>query len=214
MNYEYIVVLGAIGAVNVMGWLSPGPNMLAVISASISKGRRTGFATALGLSLGGMLWAIAVVLGAVSLFELFPKAVFMLRMFGAGYLIWLGVKFLRSVKENRITPLEVSQVDYSDWVAFRTGFFVVITNPKAAVFFSSVFAAFIPVNAPIWLLAVIVIASPLQAFVQHCIIATVFSSKTVVQRYQAASRVITGAIGVLYCGLGLGVATDAMRRFS
>lgn len=214
MSYDFIITLGALAAVNVMGWLSPGPNMLAVVSASISKGRRTGYATALGLSLGGMLWAVAVVIGAVTLFELFPKAVFALRMLGASYLIWLGVKFLRSAKENQITPLEISQVNYSDWGAFRTGFFVVITNPKAAVFFSSVFAAFIPENAPIWLLVVIVIVSPLQAFAQHCITAMVFSSKTVVQRYQSASRAITGAIGVLYCGLGLGVAMDAMRRFS
>lgn len=214
MSYDFMITLGAIGAVNVMGWLSPGPNMLAVISASISKGKRTGFATAAGLSLGGMLWAIAVVIGAVTLFELFPKFIFILRMLGASYLVWLGLRFLRAAKENQITSLEVSKVNYSSWTAFRTGFFVVITNPKAAIFFSSVFAAFIPENAPVWALAVIVIASQLQAFVQHSITAMVFSSKTVVQHYQAASRSITGVIGVLYCGLGLGVASDAIRRLS
>ncbi|WP_456388648.1 LysE family translocator [Profundibacter sp.] len=210
--HDLVLILFGIAAVNVLAWLSPGPNTLAMISASISKGRRAGFATALGSSTGGMVWATLTVLGAATVFDLFPRAVFLLRMLGAAYLVWLGVKALRAAWRGQGQALEISQVDYSGWAAFRTGFFVIMTNPKAMLFFGSVFAAFIPENAPIWVLVVIVVFSQAQAFGMHCITVLVFSSKVVVQRFQLAQRRVNGVIGTLYCGLGLGVAADALRR--
>lgn len=212
MFHDLMLTLGAIATVTVIGWLSPGPNMLSVISASLSRGRHTGFATAFGLSMGGLLWATVMVLGAATLFELFPRAVFSLRMIGASYLIWLGVKSLRAAAKGRDTSLDLSVVNHSDWVAFRTGFFVMVTNPKAAIFYSTIFAAFIPVNAPVVVLVIVVLASASQSFLQHCVTAIVFSSSTVMDKYRAASAKITGIIGALYCGLGVLVAADAVRR--
>ena len=206
-----LILLG-IAAVNVLAWLSPGPNTLAMISASISKGRKAGFATALGSSTGGMVWASLTVLGAATVFDLFPKAVFMLRMIGAAYLVWLGVKALRSAWRGQGDTLAVSLVDYSGLAAFRTGFFVIMTNPKAMLFFGSVFAAFIPENAPIWVLVVIVVFSQAQSFGMHCITVMVFSSEIVVRRFQSAQRRVNGVIGTLYLGLGFGVGLDALRR--
>lgn len=210
--YDLGFILFGIAVVNVLAWLSPGPNTLAMISASISKGRKAGFATALGSSTGGMVWATLTVLGAATVFELFPKAVFVLRMVGAAYLIWLGIKALRSAWRGQGQALAISQVDYSGLAAFRTGFFVIMTNPKAMLFFGSIFAAFIPENAPVWVLAVIVIFSQAQAFGMHCITVMVFSSEIVVRRFQSAQRRVNAAIGTLYFGLGLGVGMDALRR--
>ena len=203
-----IITLMGIAAVNVLAWLSPGPNTLAMISASINKGRKAGFATAFGSSTGGLVWATLTVLGAATVFELFPKAVFLLRMLGAAYLIWLGVKAWR----GKGATLTVSQVEYSGWEAFRTGFFVIMTNPKAMLFFGSVFAAFVPENAPVWVLVIIVVFSQAQAFGMHCITVMVFSSQIVVHRFQRAQRKVNAVIGTLYCGLGGGVAMDALRR--
>ena len=213
MIYELMITLAGLAAINVLAWLSPGPNTLAMISASVSKGRRAGFATALGSSTGGMVWASLTVMGAATVFELFPNAVFSLRMIGAGYLIWLGFKSLRAAKTGQGADLKITDVGYSGWTAFRTGFLVIMTNSKAMMFFGSVFAAFVPVGAPIWMLVVIVLFSQMQAFGMHCITVLVFSSAGVVRKFQAARKPINAAIGTLYCGLGLGVAVDALRRF-
>ena len=91
MLFELIVTLSAIGAVSTLAWLSPGPNMLAVASVSVSKGRRAGVATALGLALGGLVWATLTIMGAATAFELFPNAVLAFRLMGASYLIWLEI---------------------------------------------------------------------------------------------------------------------------
>ncbi len=202
----------ALAFINVLGWLSPGPNTLAIISASISKGRRAGVATAFGASLGGAVWATITILGATTVFDMFPTAVLLFRLAGASYLIWIGSKSLRAAMAGQGAELALAQVNHSNWRAFRTGFLVIMTNPKAMLFFSSVFAAIIPQDAPSWVYVAIVVFSQSQAIVQHCITVAVFSSARVVRKYQSASRAVNGAIGVLYCGLGLGLAYDAVRR--
>ncbi len=212
MLFELIVTLSAIGAVSTLAWLSPGPNMLAVASVSVSKGRRAGVATALGLALGGLVWATLTIMGAATAFELFPNAVLAFRLMGASYLIWLGVKYLRNAWTGQGAVMQITQVDYSNWTAFRTGFVVIMTNPKAVLYFSSVYAAFIPATAPIWVWCVILLFSQTLAFAQHCITVWLFSSRSVMRKIEVAQRRVNGVIGTLYCGLGVGVAADALRR--
>ena len=212
MQFELIVTLGAIGAVSTLAWLSPGPNMLAVASASISKGRRAGVATAFGLALGGLVWATLTIMGAATVFELFPNAVLAFRLMGASYLVWLGYKYLRNAWTGQGAVMQLTQVDYSNWTAFRTGFVVIMTNPKAMLYFSSVYAAFIPATAPVWVWCVILLFSQTTAFLQHCLTVWLFSSRAVLRKIEAAQRRVNGVIGTLYCGLGIGVAADALRR--
>ena len=70
---EYLNTIGVILIVNLLGWITPGPNMLAVMSASLSHGRAQGLKLALGLSIGATLWAGLAVAGAATLFGLFPR---------------------------------------------------------------------------------------------------------------------------------------------
>ena len=206
------ITLAGIGFVYVLGWLSPGPNMLAIVSVSVSKGRSAGVAAAFGVALGGLVWATLTIMGAATAFELFPRAVLAFRLMGASYLVWLGVKYLRNVWTGQGAVMQISHVDYSNWTAFRTGFVVMMTNPKAMLFFSSVFAAFIPASAPLWVWCVILLFSQTQAFAQHCLTVWLFSSRAMVRKIERAQRRVNGVIGVLFCGLGVGVAADALRR--
>ncbi len=212
MLHTLYITLAGIALVNMLGWLSPGPNMLAVMSASVSKGRTSGYATGLGLATGGMIWATLTIMGAATVFELFPTAVLAFRLIGASYLAWLGYKYLRSAWRGDAAKLVISKVEHSNRAAFRTGFIVVMTNPKAMLFFSSVFVAFIPASAPLWMWIVILVFSQTQAFLQHCLTAWLFSSRAVLGRIETAQRRVNGAIGALYVGLGFGIGMDALRR--
>ena len=209
MTNDTLLILGNITLILILGWLSPGPNMLAVISASVSNGRRSGITVGLGLAVGGALWATLAVTGVNALFELFPGMVLTLRLSGAAYLVWLGIKTLR----KSLTPLTVYQSDLQGWAAFRTGFIVTATNPKAALFFGSILTAFVPLDAPAWLLATIVAIALLQGFAGHSITATVFSSTLAVKTFQKASRTINTLFGTIFCAIGIGVAYDAFKRF-
>ncbi len=211
---DTLSVLSTIALVNIMGWLSPGPNMFAVMSASLSQGRRHGVLTGLGISLASFIWAILAVLGVIALFDLFPQVVLGLRLMGAGYLLWLGFKAFRSVFTMPNGDMSLYHSDNSGFKAFRSGFIICATNPKAALFFGSVLTAFVPANASNELLIEILVVCLVFGVSGHTITATVFSTDFVVQKFVAARRQITGVFGATFTLLGVGAAYDAIRRFS
>lgn len=212
MGDDAISILGAIALFRIMAWLSPGPNMLAVLSASASNGRLSGILTGLGIAFGSVLWVCLAVAGVSVIFATFPKVVLVLRFAGAAYLLWLGVKALRSAITGRGGPLSLVHRKMTNWTAFRTGFLVTATNPKAAFFYGSILTAFVPADAPFSLLVAIVVMSGMIGIVTYTLTATVFSSKPVVRIFEAAQRSITAVLGTLFCGFGLSIAYDAIRR--
>lgn len=209
---DALSILGVIAAVRFAAWLSPGPNMLVVLNASVSGGRRAGILTGWGVAFGGLLWATLAVAGVSVLFATFPQVALALRLAGAGYLLLLGFKSLRSAFRG-VPPAQIVTRDAkTSWQAFRAGFLVTATNPKAALFYGSILTTFVPVSAPPALLVVIVVMSGAIGVVTYTITGLFFSAPPIVRFFEMARRPITGAMGVLFSGLGISVAWDALRR--
>jgi threonine/homoserine/homoserine lactone efflux protein len=209
---ELLAALGAIVLVNILAWITPGPNMIAVMAASLEHGRRHGIATGFGLAGAAFLWALLAVLGVTVLFELFPRAVVALKLAGALYLIWLG---LRSLKSAMDTSGEIALSAPSErrmTQSVRNGFLVSMTNPKAALFFGSVMTAFIPGSAPDWFMALVVMLCGVLAAMLHAVTATVFSTAVAVRIFSGVRRWISAVFGVMFLGLGGSVAFAALRR--
>lgn len=209
---EYAVSVGAIIMVSILAWITPGPNMLAVISASLSSGRRYGLVTGIGLSCGATVWAILAVFGVVVLFELFPTMVQILKLLGATYLIWLGVKALRTSAKGMEALASNVNSEKSLSGAFKTGLLVSLTNPKAAFFFGSILTAFIPTQAPNWFLGAIVLLCFVLAICLHSITATIFSTATAMRMFSRFTRRINAAFGLLFVGMGLTSAYALIRN--
>lgn len=201
---DIFAILIATSTINMLAWLTPGPNMLVIISAA-TKSRKAGYATALGVGFGGVIWGLLAVSGIAIVFELFPKVALALRLFGAGYLIWLGYKSWQSTAPMGALPNASS-------APFKTGLMVMMTNPKAVLYFGSILTAFVPPHAPIWLLLLIVIMGSVQATLQNFITARLFSAPPVQRWFKAAHRGLQRVFGTLYIVLGLGVAVDAYKR--
>ena len=206
--------LGTIIAMNIAAWLAPGPNMLAVMTASLTLGRTHGLATGFGLACGALIWAILAVLGVAVLFDLFPKAVIAIKLAGAGYLVWLGLKSIRAARKHNDTISLPKAHERALKQSFQSGFIVSMTNPKAALFFGSVMTAFIPATASNWFLAVVVAICGLLAVVLHSITATVFSTNAAVEVFRRFQTAISYAFGVTFVGLGGSIAYAALRRTS
>jgi len=207
MPHDFIPTLAAIAAINVLGWLTPGPNMLVIIS-NATRSRKAGYVTALGVVSGGFIWALLALSGVAIVFELFPNFIFALRLLGAGYLIWIGTKSIRYASKPAKTTAPAARSHQT----FLRGFLVVMTNPKAIIFFGSILTALVPANAPPALLAAIIALTLTQGLLQHFITATLFSTPPVQRWFKAAHRSMQRLFGTLYIALGLGVAVDAYKR--
>ena len=116
---------------------TPGPGVVYIVTRTIAQGRRAGIASVAGVALGNLGNATGASIGLAALFALSSAAFTVVKLAGAAYLIYLGVKALlpsnRSVEAARFQEPEFGRI-------FRQGFLVALLNPKTAVFF----AAFLP----------------------------------------------------------------------
>jgi threonine/homoserine/homoserine lactone efflux protein len=114
----------------------PGPGIFYVAARTLSGGRRTGVASTFGLALGGMVHVIAGSLGVSAIILASAQLFTMLKLIGALYLVWLGVKAF--CEAGHTPPEQTGPIDAGQ--AFRDGIVVEALNPKTAAFF----LAFIP----------------------------------------------------------------------
>ncbi len=184
--------------------ISPGPNFVATVYHATARSRRAGLLVALGIATGTILWATFSVVGLGVLFARFSWLVEVLRTVGALYLIYLGLKMIwhaRSKEESEVVPVK----EGSSW---RAGFLTDISNPKAAAFFGSLFALFLPAHAPLSIQAASVAIVVIIAVSWYSIVACVFSLAIVARGYRRVKRVIDMVTGGILIALGIRLAIE------
>jgi threonine/homoserine/homoserine lactone efflux protein len=121
--------------------LTPGPNMLYLVSRSITQGRRAGLVSLLGVAAGFVVYLAAAVAGIATVFSEVPAAYTVLRLAGAGYLLWLAWKTLRRDGTSVFAPKELPPDGPRR--LFAMGFLTNLLNPKIAVLYVSLLPQFI-----------------------------------------------------------------------
>ncbi len=203
-------VLLPIALIQIVGWATPGPNHLTIITASVTAGRRAGLKAAMGIAVGALSWALIAVSGIAVVFELFPPLYNVLRGFGAAYLIYLGVNAFRSARRGGVFKLEPDRHSPATVAPFRTAYLVMMTNPKAVLFFGSILTAFIPPEGSPALMVLIVVQIAVLGAILNVIAALFFSHPPVMRAFQAASFGMSILFGILFCGLGVLVAWEML----
>jgi threonine/homoserine/homoserine lactone efflux protein len=117
--------------------ITPGPGVFYIVTRTLAQGRRAGLSSVAGVALGNMGNAIGAAIGLAALFALSSLVFTVVKYAGAAYLVFLGVKALRTAApELKAAPFDAP---YARSI-FRDGFVVALLNPKTAIFF----AAFLP----------------------------------------------------------------------
>lgn len=127
------------------GWLlnlTPGPDVLYIVSSALKSGVRAGLVAALGIVSGCFVHVLAAALGVGALLATSATAFTVLKWVGAVYLVWMGAKLLRAQGGSSVVPMVPEALhepaDLGD--IFRRGFLTNVLNPKVALFF----LAFVP----------------------------------------------------------------------
>ncbi len=135
--------------------VSPGPDTALVVRNAIRHGLRTGIATAFGSATGLVVWGATSALGLTALLAASAVAYGLLKLLGAGYLVFLGARMLwlahQADASHAAAGLErtVSTADLHDRGAFRQGLMTNLLNPKAAVFFGALLPQFVGPRDPV-----------------------------------------------------------------
>ena len=185
----------------------PGPNMVYVATRSMSEGRRSGFASALGLLTGTLMNVIAAAAGLSALIASSATAYDALRYLGAAYLVFLGVKALRQRGSgpDAAAPRPVSLAR-----AYRQAIVVQLLNPKVALFFLAFLPQFVdPERGPVWT-QVLVLGAILGSlgFLMDCTYAIVSAAAAGRLRGRGTGKVT----GTVYIVLGAAAALTGGRH--
>lgn len=130
--------------------LSPGPNMVYVVSRSVSQGRRAGALSVLGVAAGFLVHAVAAAAGVTAVLLAVPLAYDLLKWAGAAYLLWLAGQALRPGSPTPFEPRSMPPDSAGKLVLM--GFLTNALNPKIAVFYLSVFPQFVvPAHGSVFL---------------------------------------------------------------
>ena len=188
----------------ILAAMTPGPNLLVTVQASMLGGRGSGLSVVLGIIVASMIWAAGSLLGLNLLFALAPWLHGAMMIAGGVFLIWMGLNLLRSAWR----PPEVGSAGDlaarpSGWRGFRQGLLVNLANAKSAAFYSSLFAVSVPPDAPGWLIAALVAAVGLGAGGWYGGMALLVTLPPVAQLYRRAERGLTALSGLVFMGFGI-----------
>ncbi|WP_203834487.1 LysE family translocator [Winogradskya humida] len=125
--------------------LTPGPNMMYLVSRSITQGRRAGIVSLGGVALGFLIYLTATSLGLAAVFVAVPELYLSVKLAGAAYLAWLAFKTLRRGGTSVFEPQDLAAD--SPRRLFTMGLMTNLLNPKAALMYLSLIPQFIRPDA-------------------------------------------------------------------
>jgi homoserine/homoserine lactone efflux protein len=124
--------------------LTPGPAVLLVLSTALGRGFRSGLGAALGILAANTVYFGLSATGVVAAHAVSRDLFAVIRWIGAGYLVWIGLRMLRSHRPGQASAVPVVLAR-----SFARGFVVQSANPKAVVFFVALLPQFINPAAPV-----------------------------------------------------------------
>jgi threonine/homoserine/homoserine lactone efflux protein len=133
--------------------LTPGLDTMLVLRTTALASRRAGLCAVAGIAAGCLVWAAASALGVTAILAASRLAFDILRVAGAAYLCWLGVRALVRAHQPGMPAANTSTAGSSTVEAgllraFRTGLTTNLLNPKVGIFYLSVMPAFLPAGVP------------------------------------------------------------------
>jgi len=199
VNIPLILAAGLIAS------LSPGPATLAIAGTSMERGRLQGVVIALGIFSGSITWSISAAagIGALMLVNLWIFEV--IRYLGAGYLLFLAVQAARGAISNK--QLNTRAVQGRLRRVYLQGLLLHLTNPKAVLFFGSIYTIGIPPGAQLSQLLTVMVSLAAISFTVFVGYALLFSTPLATKLYLRARRWFQAVFAIGFAAAGLKILT-------
>lgn len=206
---EILLLIGVTSAIAI-GAVSPGPSFLMVARIAVASSRSHGVAAALGIGAGGAIYTIAALAGLQAAFAAVPSLYLVLKLAGGAYLVFLGYHLWTGAAQPLDIPREnAAQHAQTTTRAFLIGLGTQLSNPKAAIYYASVFAAFHLQNFSVFLGVCTVLTIFAIEVGWYLIVAALLSSTRPRNAYLRYKIWIDRAAGGVMALLGIKLITSA-----
>nr|WP_192814182.1 LysE family translocator [Nitratireductor pacificus] len=192
--------------------ITPGPDMTLFVGRALSQGRAAGFACMLGAMTGIMIHTALVALGLSALIVASPEAFLALKVFGAGYLIWLAFQAIR--RGSAFSPEKQGHAGRSLFKNWATGLGINLMNPKIILFFMTFLPQFVSASDPhapgkLFFLGLLFIPLSLPVTVPMVLAADAFSQ--LLRKSPRVTRVVDYLFAGVFSAFALKILTAQAR---
>jgi threonine/homoserine/homoserine lactone efflux protein len=181
---------------------SPGPDFALVLKQSLAHGRRTALWSSIGIGCGISIHITYCLLGLGFLLANSPTALTVGKYLGAAYLAYIGLQALRSPPRGGDIDLGPGDTAPTDRAAWTTGFMVNVLNPKAALFFITLFPLAVS-GYGLWM--------TLATMAWFCFVSLVFTKPEVRAKFLHHGHWIDRALGLVLLGFAVSLAFATLR---
>ena len=203
---EYLPLISTVAFLNLLAVISPGPDFAMTVRNSLRYSRRSGIFTSLGIGLGLGVHLCYCVAGIGYLISTSLVLFTLIKLLGAGYLIYMGIGSL----VTKSSKLELANgpigPDLTRLQAFRMGFITNVLNPKVTLFFLSLFTLVISNSTPGYIIFAISVIIILTALVWFIIVSIFFTQQNVQRGFLKYERNINHTLGGFLIFLGIKIA--------
>src|SRR3989344_4589253 len=195
---EYLPIIITVALAHFLAVISPGPDFIMITRNSLIYSRKAGIYCAIGVGFG------LIISQSVLLFNI-------IKYIGAAYLIYIGYKSLTSKSSKINVDVENKKKDLSKMEALKIGFITNVTNPKATLFFLSLFTLVITPSTPMYIKILMGAEMAIVTALWFIFVAVIISHPLVKNRVSHIQHFAEKFIGVVLIALGIKVALSSSK---
>ncbi|MGW7103917.1 LysE family translocator [Streptomyces sp. NPDC054838] len=193
----------AVAVITLLAVISPGADFAMVVRNSYLYGRPTGLFAAAGVAAGVLVHVSYTMLGVGLLIASSTALFTAIKLAGAAYLVWIGVRTFRARAELTVDLESKPQLTRTG--ALRSGFLTNVLNPKTTLFVVSTFTQVVHADTPVWQQAGYGLFMSAAHLGWFGAVALFFSNERLRDRMLRAQKALNRAIGSVLVGLGVGL---------
>ncbi len=189
--------------------MTPGQDTFYIVGRSIAQGRRAGVLSVMGIIAGCCVHTLAAAFGLSAILATSSRAFLVVKLCGAAYLIYLGIRMIAERAPGQPATLELPREQ--SWAIFQSGFLTNVLNPKVALFFLAFLPQFVDPSAHSKLGALLFLGAVFMFNGTLWCLVLVWGAAAIRKRLRVnrrAGALLTRAAGALFVGLGVKMATS------
>ena len=203
---DSITLIGTVTLAHLLAVISPGPDFVMACRNALFYSRKTGIWTAVGFGIGiavhisyalfGLAWVVAQ---SVTLFNI-------IKYLGAAYLIFIGIQSFISKSATLDFEVSPKKNDIPVWVAIRMGLITNVLNPKATLFFLSLFTIVVDPEVSVLEMTIISIILISTTILWFSLVAVLMTQKRMRMAFDRYQSVFNKSLGGLLIAIGVKIA--------
>ena len=189
--------------------VTPGPNFLMTAQIAVARSRGSGLAAVCGIGIATAIWGICGLTGVQAIFLAAPWAYLLLKIAGAGYLVYAGMRLIMRANERAEATAKLPPgALFSASTAFRIGLVTSLANPRSALSVASIFAVALPSHVSPSLGAAAVTLMVAISVGWYTLVVCLFAAEAVSGAYRRLRRSIDRVAGGLLILFGAKLALE------